>query len=336
VPSGAKTLAISAVVLMIGLALAGQAAAQGTETIIPACKENEKETQPASTTNPIELQANKARPTFDVGLADKSDGDDNIFFSPKAGERIDNRVAAELLGSPRAGRHRFHGLISVAAHPSQSGRSVVVEACFEDVNHWSAGSYEGTIRVYGPQIADFSYALVVTTKWPFWVALVVIGATLVFSVLVFLFLPQVPNPVLNPQVPSESTERKELAEQKELTRRQKRRKKWKAKLKVSWRPWLGLFLGIVVAAVLAGLTYWTQYDANDTWGSDPQGQILALALAAFGATVIGYGVVGSAQKQMPVTQQPGGPGADTPTPPASGGSRGRRSAVVARDDQPKA
>jgi hypothetical protein len=191
-------------------------------------------------------------------------------------------------------------VIFVAAHPSQSGRSVVVEACFENVNHWYAGSYEGTIRVYGPQIADFNYALVVTTKWPPWVALVVIFATVVFSVLVLLFLPQVPNPALN--LPAQKTFWEEL--------------------KAMWRPWLGLFLGIVVAAVLAGLTYWTNYEANDTWGSDPQAQILALALAAFGATVIGYGVVGSAQKQIGATQQPSGAGGAAPTPPAPGGAGG--------------
>lgn len=282
-PSGAKTLALLAVVSLAGLALAGQAAAQGTDATVANCKENERDTQPASGANPIELQANKARPTFDVGLADKSDGNDSIFFSPKADDRIDNQVAAELLGAPRAGKHRFHGLIFVAAHPSQSGRSAVVEACFEDVNHWYAGSYEGTFRVYGPRIADFNYALVVTTKWPPWVALVVIFATVIFSVLVLLFLPQVPNPPL----------------------------------KADWRPWLGLFLGIVVAVVLAGLTYFTTYDANDTWGSDPQGQILALALAAFGATVIGYGVVGSAQKQ--IGGGGGGGGAAPPTSKPGGG-----------------
>ena len=305
-PSGGKTLAISVVILVTGLALAGQATAQGTETKVPACKENEKETQPASAANPIELQANKARPTFDVGLADKSEGNDSIFFSPKADDRIDNQVAAELLGAPRAGKHRFHGLIFVAAHPSQSGRSAVVEACFEDVNHWYAGSYEGTFRVYGPRIADFNYALVVTTKWPPWVALFVIFATVVFSVSVFLFLPKVPNPTLNPQVPALEGGSKATGWER-----------LKAKLKVSWRPWLGLILGIVVAVVLAGLTYFTTYDANDTWGSDPQGQILALALAAFGATVIGYGVVGSAQKQIGGTQQPAG--AEAPPPPAPGG-----------------
>jgi hypothetical protein len=282
VPSAAKTLAISAVVVTAGLALAGQAGAQGVEKSVPLCKENEKQTQPASTTNPIELQANKARPTFDVGLADKSEGDDNIFFSPREGERIKNPVAAELLGSPRAGTHRFHGQVFVAAHSSQSGRSVVVEACFQDVNPWNAGSYEGTVRVYGPQIADFNYALVVTTKWPWWMAAIVIGATVLFSILIFLFLPQVPNPALNPKVPSEL----------------KGWEKFKAKLKMAWRPWLGSLLGIVVGVVLAVLTYWTQYQTNDTWGSDPQAQILALALAAFGATVLGYGVVASAQKQI--------------------------------------
>ena len=83
-PSGAKTLALLAVVSLAGLALAGQAAAQGTDATVANCKENERDTQPASGANPIELQANKARPTFDVGLADKSDGNDSIFFSPKA------------------------------------------------------------------------------------------------------------------------------------------------------------------------------------------------------------------------------------------------------------
>lgn len=330
-PSYAKTLAISAVALVTGLALAGQAGAQGAETKVPPCKENEKKTLPASAAT-IELQPNKARPTFDVGLANKSEGNDSIFFSPKANERItnDSQVAAELLGTPRAGKHPFHaGQIFVAAHPSQSGRSVVVEACFEDVNHWYAGSYEGTIRVYGPKIADFNYALVVTTKWPPWVALLVIFATVVFSVVVLLFLPQVPNPALNPQVPNPAPNPQVPNPAPNTGRWQRWKatwkkwwKRWKATWKARWRPWLGLFLGIVVGAVLAGLTYWTTYEANDTWGSDPQAQILALALAAFGATVIGYGVVGSAQKQISTSRPPGGAGGAAPPPPAPSGAGG--------------
>jgi hypothetical protein len=55
---------------------------------------------------------------------------------------------------------------------------------------------------------------------------------------------------------------------------------------------------VVVGALLAGLTYWSLYEANDTWGSDPQAQILALVMASFSATVVGYGAVASAQRQI--------------------------------------
>jgi hypothetical protein len=255
-------------VLAVGCAVAGNAAAQGGAGVVGTCTEHEL-TLPsaADAQNLIELQANKARPTFDVGLADKPSGQDNISFSPKTAEPIDTRVAAEVVDTPRAGRHPLRAEILIAAHPSKSGRAVVVEVCFRDADHWYAGSYAGTIRVYGPRITDFNYALVVTTKWPWWVAIAVIGATLLFSVLVFLFLPRVPNPKL--------------------------RWTWKA-----WRAWLGTFLGIVVAAVLALLTYWSLYEANDTWGSDPQSQILALVMASFSATVVGYGAVASAQRQI--------------------------------------
>ncbi len=267
-PSGAKLSVAAAVALAAGLLVVGTAGAQGAAKTVGTCKEKEG-TPPSSPNdqNLIELQANKARPTFDVGLADKPDGKDNISFSPKGGERIGNRVAAEVVDTPRAGKHRLRAELLIAAHPSKSGRTVVVEACFRNSDHWYAESYAGTIRVYGPRLTDFNYALVVTTKWPWWVAIVVIGATVLFSVLVFVFLPRVPNPQL--------------------------KLGWKA-----WRAWLALILGIVVGAVLAVLTYWSLYEANDTWGSDPQAQILALVMASFSATVIGYGAVASAQRQI--------------------------------------
>jgi uncharacterized membrane protein len=268
VPSGAKLLVAATAVLAAGLLVAGNAGAQGAAKAVGTCEEKEG-TPPSgpNAKNLIELQANKARPTFDVGLADKSAGKDNISFSPKAGERIGNRVAAEVVDTPRAGEHPLRAEILIAAHPSKSGRAVVVEACFRNVDHWYAGSYAGTIRVYGPRLTDFNYALVVTTKWPWWVAILVIGATVLFSVLVFVLLPRVPNPKLK-------RDREE------------------------WRAWLALVLGIVVGALLAGLTYWSLYEANDTWGSDPQAQVLALVMASFSATVVGYGAVASAQRQI--------------------------------------
>lgn len=266
-PARGRLLLAAAVAIAVALSLAANAVAQGPRPTARTCKENENATKPASSnaTNLIELQPNKSRPTFDVGLADKSSGKDNITFSPKAGERIGTDVAAEVLDAPRANTHPLHATISAAAHPSKSGERAVVEVCLEGVSPWYAGTYQGTINVYGPRISDFSYALVVTTKWPWWVAILVIGATVIFSALVFFLLPQTPN----------------------------------VTLKRDWRYWLAAFVGVIVGGVLAGLTYWSLYQANDTWGSDPQAQILALVMASFSATVVGYGAVASAQKQIP-------------------------------------
>jgi hypothetical protein len=69
VPSGAKLLVAATAVLAAGLLVAGNAGAQGAAKAVGTCEEKEG-TPPSgpNAKNLIELQANKARPTFDVGL----------------------------------------------------------------------------------------------------------------------------------------------------------------------------------------------------------------------------------------------------------------------------
>ncbi|HEY7604365.1 MAG TPA: hypothetical protein VH760_08875 [Gaiellaceae bacterium] len=268
-PSGSRFVVVTAgvVALLLSAAAARGAATDG----VPACKEVET-TEPAAddATGLILLQSNAARPTFDIALADKSDGDDQITFTPTGGMDLGRTadVAAELTDFPRRSTHRLHGLVSVAAHPSKSGERVVVEACLENVRNWDAGQYKGTVSVYGPTIADFSYAVVITSKWPWWVAVAVIGATVIFSLLIVVLLGPKPS-----------------------------RKPWKWALSVG--------IGFVVGVFLAALSYWSVYVTNDTWGEDPQAQIVALVMASFAATVAGYGAIQGAlaalSKKLPST-----------------------------------
>ncbi|MGE5273985.1 MAG: hypothetical protein ACM3QU_09560 [Verrucomicrobiota bacterium] len=246
------------------LALLLSSVARGATIDGRPCEEVETtEPAPDNATGLVELQSNAARPTFDIGLADKANGDDQITFSPKGGEHVGRTtdVAAELTDYPRRSTHRLNGRIFVAAHPSKSGERVVVEACLENVRNWDAGQYKGTVAVYGPTVADFTYALVVTSKWPWWVAVGVIGATILFSAVLFFLLGTRPTAGF-------------------------------------WKWLLASLLGLIVGGLLAALSYWSVYVTNDTWGEDPQAQIVALAMASFAATVTGYGAVRAALAQL--------------------------------------
>ena len=254
-PSGSRFFVV---IVAVAVALFLSAVARGATTgSAPACKDVETRTEPAAdnAANLLELQTNAARPTFDIALADKSSGEDDITFSTKGGKRVGRTtdVAAELTDFPRRSGHRLHGRVFVAAHPSKSGERVIVEACLENVRYWDAGQYKGTFLVYGPTIADFTYALVITSKWPWEVPVGVIVLTVIGSALVSFFF--------GPSTSGVSRKRR-----------------------------YGSFaFGFVVGAGLAALSYWGVYVTNDTWGEDPQAQIVALVMASFGATVTGYG-----------------------------------------------
>ena len=223
----------------------------------PPCMENEQNIEPSSTDeqNLIELQPNAARPTFEVGLTDKPSGDDKIYFTPKGGRRIghDAMLAAEVTDPPRSGSQPLDGKLFVAAHGTPSGRTAVVEVCFKDHSPFKAGRYQGTIAVYGPKLTDFSYALVVTTKWPWWSAAGLIAIALLGFALIAVI--------------SDFS--------------------GSGKKKGNLTYWAGLVFGIVIGVVLGALTYFTIYNKNATWGDDPGTQITALAIATFTAATGG-------------------------------------------------
>jgi hypothetical protein len=220
------------------------------------CKEVET-TKPSASgaKNLTELQPNAARPTFDVKLDYSTSGDDYISFTPKAGGKsgATANVAAEFTDAPRFKGDRLTGDAFIAAHASKSGRRVVVYACFENLSQYTAGRYQGTVALFGPQLADFTYAIVITTKWPRWIALVTILVTVIGA----LFIGFVTNTFSRP-----------------ANRR-------------DGMGWLRVIIGFIIATALGALPYWSVYASNETWGSTPPSDLTALVTATFTAAVGG-------------------------------------------------
>ena len=119
---------------------------------------------------------------------------------------------------------------------------------------YPGGTLRGWSPCTGPKIADFTYAIIVSTKWPRWIALLTIAVTFIGSMMVgslggALTLPQ-------------------------------REERTRAKGYVT----LG-FAG-VFAVALAALSYWSIYASDETWGSDPPSDLTAL-VDAFAAAIGG-------------------------------------------------
>lgn len=253
----------SVALLTICLAAVGAAHASPARGETQPCKEHETSAPaPENAKNLLELQPNAARPTFDIELGYATSGSDGISFVPKAGKRPGQRakVAAEFTDAPRFEGQRLGGDQFVAAEASESGRRIFLQACFESVPQYAAGRYAGTLAIYGPKIADFTYAIVVTTKWPRWTALLTIGLVFFFAIGVAFFTDVLTFP-----------ERKKGTTSKG--------ERWKGYVKVAFAA--------VFAGVLAALSYWSVYASNETWGSDPPSDLTALASAAFAAAVGG-------------------------------------------------
>jgi hypothetical protein len=222
----------------------------------PSCKEVEQ-TQPApeNAQNLIELAPNAARPTFDVELDYHAEGKDDISFLPKAGRRpgTDADVAAEFTDAPRYKGDRLKGDRFISAHASKSGRSIVLYVCFEKIPGYAAGRWEGTVAIFGPKLSDFTYAIVVTTKWPRWTAAVTILFTIIGSLIVAVITGVLNRPA-------------------------------------SWRGWLKIVFTLGLALALGLLPYWSVYASNETWGSTPPSDLIALVSATFGAVIGGFAI----------------------------------------------
>jgi hypothetical protein len=253
----------SVVLLTICVAAVGAGSASAGPQKTPACKEIERSRPAAENAkNLLDLQPNAARPTFDVELGYATSGNDEISFVPKGSKRPGQQadVAAEFTDAPRFSGQRLGGDKFIAAHASESGRRIVLEACFENVSQYAAGRYTGTVSVYGPKIADFTYAIVVTTKWPRWTALLTIGLTILGSFVVAFSSGALTFP---------------------------KRKRGATNGDDRFKGYLKLAFAVVLAIGLAILSYWSVYASNETWGSTPPSDITALVGAAFAAAVGG-------------------------------------------------
>jgi hypothetical protein len=149
------------------------------------CSETKGPPPQASVKNLRELEANTGRPTFKVPLDSGATASDDITLPVKGRKKIGKtaRAASARVDQPRRNERRLKADIRVSAQPTDLGTGVVIFACISNKSSREAGTYEGTIDVYGPRFNAFSYPIVVTTKWPVWVPLAIIITVLV----VFLF-----------------------------------------------------------------------------------------------------------------------------------------------------
>jgi hypothetical protein len=99
-----------------------------------------------------------------------------------------------------------------------------------------------------------SHAIVVTTKWPRWIAWLVIGLTIIGSLIVAIVTGKVARP-----------------------------SPWS-----DWKGWLKLLVPVVLALVLAFLPYWSVYGSNETFGSTPPSDLTGLVTATFAAALGGF------------------------------------------------
>lgn len=247
-----------AVVMVSGLAPCLTTSALGA-TATPPCQEQETaRAAPENATGLLELDGNPARSTLQLDLADDSEGEEDINFVPKNGRRPssgNDTVSADFFDKPRSSSGRLDATLAVAAHPSESGRDVVVDACIGGVSDFTAGTFTGAIEVFGPGLADFTYPIVVTKKWPWWVAALVLVASIVGFAAIALLTDS-------------------------LTFGLSGKNKW-----------LGSIVGLTVGAALGALVFWGTYWKNPTWGDDPEGQLVALFIAGFTAATGGLALV---------------------------------------------
>ena len=216
------------------------------------CEGAKPSSAPTNATGLMELEPNANRPTFDIALDDHRDRDNVLQLARKGKTRLQALDAgADLIEFPRTGTDRLDGALQLAAKVNPSQTRVEVYACLTSNATWDAGRYEGTFLVYGPNIQDPTYAIVVTAKWPFWVAIVVLAA----AVLLFLLIAWT----------SDS-----------LTFQNDKQRKLVPTL-----------VGVAFAIGAAVPVYVSSYASNPTWGSDPATQLLALGTAGLTAATAG-------------------------------------------------
>lgn len=232
---------------------------------------NECFEQPARRAAPgnkgIELQSNRARPTMAIALADKESSVDFITFSTKTSpqgrqtvpDRQPARTSAVLTEFPRQSAVApFDGQVTTKATTAAGDTVVQLRLCVVRGAPLKAGAFQGTARIYGPAVADFDYAVIITQKWPWYIA----AAILWYAGLLFLIA---------------------AWQTKSLTFNRPGRDKASRGVSNVIATVTGTVIGLVAMVPTFFGTYWN----NATWGSDPGTQISGLATAGLTAAFAG-------------------------------------------------
>jgi hypothetical protein len=250
-----RRLLLGAVVLVV---LAGTALWLGSRTstaapnVLKRCRERKFPARSLTDKKKaIELRPYRSPPTFVLALADRQTTHGYVSLTPKGGRVLRDRVSAQVIERPRQGSTPIAAFIRVAAVPNAGGSIITLRACIERRKLLRAGTYQGTVRIYGPRIGQLDYPLIITEKWPWWIAAVLMA--LAGGSFVFLAL---------------------------ATR----------SLTFSGTGWrtagvsiLGLLIGLGAMVPSFFGAYWT----NNTWGADPATNITGLVTAGFTAAVGG-------------------------------------------------
>lgn len=227
----------------------------------------------------IELETNRGRPTLTIALADQQSASDTITFqskgrrtvldipspkppkgktpkgkTPSERKKLGPSTGAIFLETPRrAPAEPTDSKLRAKAEPIAGGTAVRLKICIDRGELLKAGTYQGTVRIFGPRVNDFDYAVVITQKWPWEIALSVLWyAGLAFIAAAWLtdsltFDPERKGP----------------------------------------RRWFATVAGVAFAIFAMAPAFFGAYWNNATWGSDPGPNVIGLATAGFTAALAG-------------------------------------------------
>jgi hypothetical protein len=230
---------------------------------------------PANTAGLAKIQPNPDRPAVALPVDDHTAGRDDIVFETNPREPVGARrdVTAVVLAFPRSEARRLDAQVTARAGPGPTADRVTLEVCVGRKGHFTAGTYEGTVLLYGPRVNEFAYPFAITSKWPWWVA----AGLLLLVIVTYVGMSWRSD---SPPGPTRAGGRTDA---------------------------VGNVIYAVVALFAAGLTYWSVYVKNATWGEDPAVQIPALVVGALTSVVAAQSGAKEWMKRRPGDDEPGKP-----------------------------
>jgi hypothetical protein len=239
------------------------------------CEREEEGRSPSRTKGTAQLQPNADRPALTVDLGGSTSDSDDVTLLTRGDKavarkrrRVEPRDAtADLRDSPRKANDRLDGDVVVSATPRRGNKAVTVELCVDSASTWQAGTYEGTVTIDGPRLRQFAYSVVITKKWPWWSAFLVLVAVVVGYILYAAGRDQAPA---------------------------KHAKTGAIRTKL-------IYLAVSAAGGL--LVYWSVFLQSETWGENPTADIAALALAGLTGAIAGGTAARAAFERIDATER---------------------------------